>query len=233
MTTSRRTMILQSMGLALAARAGAQTQPQTQTPAGVSNAADEMKLWFEAGDLVSKMEWLNPPASVAFGAGGVVTAKSRPRTDFWRKTFYGYITDNGHFFHVPVFGEFMFQARINGKYAALYDQAGLMVRLDEKHWMKCGSELVEGKRWASVVFTHEFSDWSTTEDLSQSEAVYWRVVRRKDSIEAQCSKDGVKFLTLRQGYFPPFVEVKVGVMCAAPEGSGFEAVFDELKLLKP
>ena len=95
-----------------------------------------------------------------------------------------------------------------------------MVRLDEKHWMKCGSELVEGKRWASVVFTHDFSDWSTHGRPDADAApVYWRVVRKKDSIEAQCSKDGEKFVTIRQGYFPPEVEVMVGVMCAAPEGA--------------
>jgi regulation of enolase protein 1 (concanavalin A-like superfamily) len=187
--------------------------------------------WMQDGELLSKMTWLNPPASVSYAAGAM-TAKAKPRTDFWRKTFYGYVTDNGHFCSIPLYGEFTFQARVNGKYAALYDQAGLMVRLDEKRWMKCGSEFVDGKRWASVVFTHEFSDWSTQEDLSQSEAVYWRVARKKDSIEAQCSKDGANFSTLRQGYFPPFVEVRVGVMCAAPEGAGFDAVFDELRLDK-
>jgi len=35
---------------------------------------------------------------------------------------------------------------------------------------------------------------------------------------------------VRQGYFVPEAEVKAGIMCAAPEGTGFEAVFDELKL---
>jgi regulation of enolase protein 1 (concanavalin A-like superfamily) len=59
------------------------------------------------------------------------------------------------------------------------------------------------------------------------------VERKKDSIEAMCSSDGVKFQTIRQGYFPPYVEVQVGVMCAAPEGGGFEAKFDELRLEKP
>ncbi len=70
------------------------------------------------------------------------------------------------------------------------------------------------------------------EDLSQSDPVWWRVARKKDSIEAQCSKDGVTFQTVRQGYFQPFAEVQVGVMCAAPEGAGFEATFDELRLEK-
>jgi regulation of enolase protein 1 (concanavalin A-like superfamily) len=195
-------------------------------------AAESPRPWFEGGELVSKMSWLNPPASVSYG-GGTVIARARPRTDFWRKTFYGYVTDNGHFYNIPVYGEFIFRARVNGDYQALYDQAGLMVRLDEKRWMKCGSELVDGKRRASVVFTNEFSDWSSMEDLSQTDPVWWRVARRKDSIEAQCSADGRSFVTVRQGYFPPFVEARVGLMCACPEGAGFQAEFDDLRLEKP
>ena len=180
-------------------------------------------------DLLSGMAWLNPP-SKAHIEGSKLTVLSGAKTDFWRKTFYGYVTDNGHFMNLPVLGEFTLTARVNGNYSALYDQAGLMVRLDEKRWMKCGSEFVEGKRWASVVFTHDFSDWSTMEDLSQSGPVWWRVARKKDSIEAQCSKDGDKFMTVRQGYFPADVKVMAGVMCAAPEGAGFDAMFDQLKL---
>ena len=220
MSASRRQFMQQSVGWALAAQVG------------TALAAEESKPWFAGGDLVAKMSWLNPPASVTYGVGTVV-AKTKSRTDFWRKTFYGYVTDNGHFFHLPVFGEFILQARVNGQYAALYDQAGLMVRLDDKHWMKCGTELVDGKRRASVVVTHDFSDWSTMDDLSQKDPVYWRVVRKKDSIEAQISEDGVSFFTIRQGYFQPFVEVQVGLMCAAPEGGGFEATFDQLRLDKP
>jgi regulation of enolase protein 1 (concanavalin A-like superfamily) len=105
-----------------------------------------------------------------------------------------------------------------------------MVRLDEKRWMKCGSEFFDGKRWASAVFTHDFSDWSTMDDVSQIGPVWWRVARKKDSIEASCSKDGDKFLTVRQGYFPPGVQVLAGVMCAAPEGQGFDCTFDQLTL---
>jgi len=182
-------------------------------------------------DLLNRMSWFNAPASEHYD-DGALTTRCKGKTDFWRKTFYGYITDNGHFLHTSASGDFTFQARVNGNYSALYDQAGLMVRLDEKHWMKCGSEFFDGKRWASVVFTHDFSDWSTMEDLSQNGAVYWRVVRKKDSIEAQCSKDGEKFVTVRQGYFPANAEVMVGVMSAAPEGPGFDAVFDQLTIAR-
>ncbi len=235
MTSSRRTFVQQSIAAGLAGGAMSATaakKKKEQAPVPAPQVTPSDKPWLEAGELISQMQWLNPPASARFDTG-LVTVHSKPRTDFWRKTFYGYVTDNGHFFSVPVFGDFTFRARVNGRYASLYDQAGLMVRLDEKQWMKCGTEFVEGKRWASVVFTRDFSDWSTMEDLSQSDAVFWRVARKKDSIEAQISKDGASWLTIRQGYFPAFVEVHVGIMCAAPEGAGFDAMFDELRLDKP
>jgi regulation of enolase protein 1 (concanavalin A-like superfamily) len=175
------------------------------------------------------MTWMNEPASWS-RAGNKLVVRSRGKTDFWRKTFYGYITDNGHFFHLPVSGDFTFQARVNGQYSTLYDQAGLMVRLNAENWVKCGTEFFDSQRHASVVFTRDFSDWSTMPDLSNTAPIWWRAVRKKDSIETLCSLDGKSFTSVRQGYFPPEVKVDVGIMCAAPEGSGFDAVFDELKL---
>jgi regulation of enolase protein 1 (concanavalin A-like superfamily) len=182
-----------------------------------------------ADSLLGRMSWLNEPASAKI-SGDQLSVRSRAKTDFWRKTFYGYITDNGHFFHLPASGDFVFQARVNGEYAALYDQAGLMVRLNAENWMKCGTEFFDGQRHASVVFTRDFSDWSTMADLSNSAPIWWRAVRKKDSIETSCSLDGKNSTSVRQGYFPPAVQVDVGIMCAAPEGPGFNASFDHLSL---
>ena len=220
MRGSRRNFLGAAAGLTLAAQMPAAAAEDAK-PASAAKRG--------GGDLLSRMTWLNDPALVNY-TEGVLNVRSRGKTDFWRKTFYGYVNDNGHFMHLPIAGDFMFQARVDGNYTALYDQAGIMVRLDEKTWMKCGTELVENKRWASVVFTHDFSDWSTMEDLTQRGAVYWRVVRQRDSIEARCSLDGEKFVTVRQGYFPAQQKVMVGVMCCAPEGQGFDATFDQLLL---
>lgn len=111
-------------------------------------------------ELLARMSWMKEPASLKV-SGTQLLVHSRPKTDFWRKTFYGYVTDNGHFFHLQASGDFAFLARVNGQYAAFYDQAGLMVRLDAENWMKCGAEFLDGRRHASVVFTRDFSDWST------------------------------------------------------------------------
>lgn len=219
MPVDRRTFLRQSTQLACAVMLGSRAQAHLQAHPEPTNPAD----------LISLMKWMNEPASWN-RSGDALVARTRPKTDFWRKTFYGYITDNGHFFHLPATGDFTFQARINGQYAALYDQAGLMVRLDPENWMKCGTEFFDGQRHASVAFTHDFSDWSTMRDLSNTAPVWWRATRKKDSIETLCSLDGKSFTSVRQGYFVPGAKVEVGIMCAAPEGPGFEATFDHLQL---
>src|SRR5882724_4070187 len=93
-----------------------------------------------AGDsLVERMTWLtNLPHGRVSAANCSFAAAPRPI--FGGKTFYGNITDNGHFFRRSASGDFVFQARVNGNYAALYDQAGLMVRLDAENWIKCGTD---------------------------------------------------------------------------------------------
>ena len=179
-------------------------------------------------DLLSRMSWLNEPAS-AKTIGTEFVVRSKAKTDFWQKTFDGYMADSGHFFHFPGTGDFKFTALINGKYATQYDQAGLMVRIDADNWMRCGTEFIDGKRYASVVFTRTYSDGSTLPDLSETEPIWWRVVRKNDSIETFCSLDGSKFMSVRMGYFPTQKTVDVGLMCCAPSGTGFDATFKELK----
>jgi regulation of enolase protein 1 (concanavalin A-like superfamily) len=181
--------------------------------------------------LFSRMTWMNEPASSKI-VGEQIVVRSRAKTDFWQKTFDGYVADNGHFYHLTVPGDFTFTACINGGYATQYDQAGLMVRLDSENWMRCGTELIDGKRFASVVFTRNYSDGSTMPDLSEKEPIWWRAIRKKDSIETLCSLNGVQFTSVRMGYFPPNRPVEVGIMCAAPSGPGFESTFKDLKLKK-
>jgi len=180
-------------------------------------------------ELLSRMSWMNEPASAKID-GNEIVVRSRAKTDFWQKTFDGYVADSGHFLHLPASGDFTLTASVNGEYATQYDQAGLMVRIDADNWMRCGTEFIDGRRYASVVFTRTYSDGSTLPDLSQTQPIWWRVVRKKDSIETFCSLDGSKFMSVRMGYFPPQRTVDAGIMCAAPSGAGFEAVFKALQL---
>jgi uncharacterized protein len=132
--------------------------------------------------LLTKMKWFNEPASAKQSSDQLIVT-TKPKTDFWRKTFYDYVTNNGHFFFLPVTGDFTWESRVAGKYSALYDQAGLMVRIDDSNWLKCGLELVDGIGHASVVVTREFSDWSTVRGISTKDPLWWRIVRKGSSPE--------------------------------------------------
>jgi regulation of enolase protein 1 (concanavalin A-like superfamily) len=71
-----------------------------------------------------------------------VTTDMNP--DFWRETHYGFTRDSGHFFAREWQGDFTASLRVRGSYKELYDQAGIMVRIDESRWIKAGIELSDG-----------------------------------------------------------------------------------------
>lgn len=175
------------------------------------------------------MDWLNEAPSWS-EQGDTLSIRSAPGTDFWRVTYNGVVIDNGHFYYQRQTGDFQADVKIDGEYAGLYDQAGLMVRKDEMQWMKCGVEFFEEKQHASVVVTHEFSDWSFV-PLPPDAASFWlRVTRKGVTIEVYYSLDGENYQMLRQAYFTSDEAIDVGVFCASPGGAGFAARFEGFRV---
>jgi regulation of enolase protein 1 (concanavalin A-like superfamily) len=76
--------------------------------------------------------WHNPPQEWSFSHETLVL-HADPKTDFWRKTHYGFVRDNGHFWYVNEKGDFEATVKLVAEYRDQYDQAGLMVRLDNKN----------------------------------------------------------------------------------------------------
>jgi regulation of enolase protein 1 (concanavalin A-like superfamily) len=171
------------------------------------------------------MEWLNEPPAWR-QAGDTLTVTSGPKTDFWRTTHYGFIRDSGHCYHQTVRGDFVAELRFSGRYAALYDQAGLMLRADERTWLKCGIEFVEGVQHVSAVVTREFSDWSVVPLPRNPPALWLRAARHGAAVEVSYSLDGASYALLRLAYLAPEEMLLVGPMCASPEGDGFETTFE-------
>lgn len=179
-----------------------------------------------AGVALPLSGWMNPPKRWHIdGSSLACTADSK--TDFWRKTFYGYVTDNGHFHYRRVRGDFTTQVKLTGQYHDLYDQAGLMVRIDAQNWMKCGVEFVDGKRNMSIVYTRDYSSWVTGRLPDTAEALWLKVVRKGSALDIFHSTDGEHFVESGVGYLGDADEVMVGPMCAAPEGKGFDVRFDD------
>ena len=171
------------------------------------------------------MKWYNEPPAWRTD-GDAVTVTCGAKTDFWRKTHYGFIRDNGHFYFKEVEGDFVAEVKVSGEYQALYDQAGLMLRADEENWLKCGIEFVEGVQHLSVVVTHDFSDWSVAPLPENPPSIWLRVTRKAEAVEVEYSLDGASYTLARVTYMGEAPRMQVGVMCASPEGNGFLTSFE-------
>ena len=81
---------------------------------------------------------------------------------------------------------------LRGDYEALYDQAGLFLRIDEKHWIKAGIEFTDGLMHFSVVVTRGVSDWSVIPlpQAKPTDEVSVRLTRHGDAIRVQFSIEG-------------------------------------------
>ena len=166
------------------------------------------------------MQWLNEPPSWQLTDGNL-TMTTAPKTDYWRKTQHGFIADNGHFLADEIRGDFEATIVIKGAYQTLYDQAGLMVRVDESIWMKCGIEYVDGVQYASAVVTRDFSDWSVAPLAPAPEQLTLRVKRMGSTLEVAYASDGETFILLRSCYLPMDEIVRVGPMACSPGEQGF------------
>ncbi len=175
------------------------------------------------------MLWFNEPPQWDV-QGDILHFRTEPHTDFWRKTHYGFTRDNGHFYYELVKGDFDVEVKVSGEYTDLYDQAGVMIRIDEQNWLKTGIEYVNGVQHISAVFTREFSDWSVT-PLPENPSMIWlRLTRRAEAVEVHYSLNGVDYTLLRMGYLLPEETAGVGLMAASPEGAGFPVTFDGFKV---
>jgi regulation of enolase protein 1 (concanavalin A-like superfamily) len=171
------------------------------------------------------MEWYNEPPSWR-DEGGILTVTTAPDTDFWCVTHYGFVRDTGHVRYAMIAGDVTAEVHVQGAYRDLYDQAGLMIRLDERNWIKCGIELVDGVQQVSAVVTREYSDWSVAPLPDPPPALWLRVSRRGSALEVQYALDGERYALLRLAYLPPAEVVRVGPMCASPEGDGVTVAFE-------
>lgn len=175
------------------------------------------------------MQWLNEPRQWSVSEGRLVV-QTDAKTDFWRVTHYDFIRDSGHFYFEAIAHDFRVEVKIRGDYQSLYDQAGLMIRADDQHWIKTGIEFVDGVQNLSAVVTHGYSDWSMTPLITSPEYLQLRVERRKETIQLFYWQESLGYCPFRMTYLPNAEALQVGLMCASPEGEGFHVSFEDYQV---
>ncbi|KJF67484.1 DUF1349 domain-containing protein [Rhizobium nepotum] len=178
---------------------------------------------------LKEASWLNEPAVWDATETGL-TLTTDANTDFWRETHYGFTRDSGHFFGVPTGDGFTARVRVQGEFRSLYDQAGLMVRIDENRWVKTGVEFTDGERFLSTVITDGKSDWSVSQPFRQLEDFYIRITLSSGAMRIQASSDGRVWPLLRLAPFPVASRYLVGLTACTPERAGLEVRFSEFSV---
>ncbi|CAF1371666.1 unnamed protein product [Rotaria sordida] len=181
--------------------------------------------------------WYNEPKKWSINQT-TINVHTDKNTDFWRKTHYGFERDSGHFYYQSFPGDQSFTATVNirGKYNTLYDQGGLMLRTDEKNWIKCGVEYVDGQQFASAVVTvNGWSDWNVV-SIKAPEIVKIRARREKEAVHIDFAEgEQGDFKMMRLAYLPLTDRSRammVGIMCASPNNTtqGFDISFENLNI---
>ena len=172
----------------------------------------------------ARCSWINAPERWRLDGERLLVVTDKA-TDFWRETHYGFIRDNGHLFGCDTEGDFTMQVRVRANYAALYDQAGIMVRLDERNWIKAGIEKSDDQCQLSSVLTVDRSDWATGTYGGDPADVWMRATVNDGVIRVQVSADGKRWPLVRLAPFPKAAWYFVGPMCCTPERAELKVEF--------
>jgi uncharacterized protein len=189
---------------------------------------------FAKNDLDSRLKWYCPPASAIIDRDrGLLRVRTNASTDYWQRTHYGFEVDNGHFLYLEAEGDFVLTTKVTSHPVNQYDQAGLMVRISEKCWIKTSVEYEPkgANRLGAVVTNQQYSDWSTQPISREVATVWFRIQTEGSDVIVNASFNGIQWEQLRMArlHDRETVEcVKCGLYACSPKGSGYEAEFEYL-----
>jgi regulation of enolase protein 1 (concanavalin A-like superfamily) len=172
-------------------------------------------------------QWLNEPEWRVDGE--VLEMHAREGSDLWQLTSYGFARDTGHALLHPLEPGRACEVDVRADMSEQFDQAGLLVRVDETHWLKAGLELADGRLGASAVLTDGRSDWSTAPvDEWAGTWVRLRISRGADSLTVRARAEGGEWRLVRLVPFTASGWVGVGPYCCSPSRAGYVARFRDL-----
>jgi regulation of enolase protein 1 (concanavalin A-like superfamily) len=183
----------------------------------------------------SQMRWLNEPPAWSRD-GDALVVETGLETDFWRRTAYGFVHDDGHFLGAPLPAEAAVEVTFRAALSAQFDQAGLMLRAGPETWLKAGVELADGQHYASVVVTNRTSDWSVTPIPAPApgQPLTFRASRQGDGVTVRYRlAEEAPWHLLRVAWLPPEARLLAGPMCCSPTRAGLSVRFEPVRLGPP
>ncbi|KAI9293881.1 hypothetical protein K502DRAFT_325104, partial [Neoconidiobolus thromboides FSU 785] len=94
-----------------------------------------------------QLKWLkqNSEKAEINDGGDTLKLTSRAKSDFWITPTRRVL--DGSFGYEEITGDFVAQVHFIGEYHSQYDQAGLMIYLNDDHWLKAGIEMINDRQY--------------------------------------------------------------------------------------
>ena len=181
--------------------------------------------------LPTGFHWYHEPTRYYLGAG--LEIYTDEKTDFWQNTHYGFQRDDGHCLLTRRAGDFTLTTQVEYRPGTMYDQCGLMVRLDSQNWIKVSTEFENEmvSRLGSVVTNLGYSDWATQDIPSSQREMWYRISKRGSDFLLESSFDGTEWHQLRITHLHKAAEVyEIGVYACSPIGRDFWCRFIALQI---
>lgn len=172
-------------------------------------------------------EWTRPPVRVAETADGTLQVAAEAGSDAWLDTYYGFSRDSAHALLVPAKKGAAYEVTFRLDYTRRYDQAGLVLVRDARHWIKAGVEITDGAPHAGAVVTGSTgSDWSAAPVPDwQDTAVSVRASLDRGAVIIRARSQDRPWQFLRLAPLPGGGALRVGPYVCAPEGPGLTVSF--------
>jgi regulation of enolase protein 1 (concanavalin A-like superfamily) len=172
----------------------------------------------------AQAHWLNPPVRT-WTDGSELLVEAREGSDFWRVTSYGFVHDDGHALLRPFPDGSAVEVAFTLDFGQQFDQAGVLVRSDEEHWVKAGVEVSDGVPQLGAVVTRGRSDWSVAPVPAWSgRDVTVRASRAGDALTVRARADAGSWQLVRVAPLPPG-DLLAGPFCCAPTRAGLVVRF--------
>ena len=143
-------------------------------------------------------EWLNEPEEVTISEEGMSETANK-ESDIWQNTRKNVHADNGHFFFVRKCGNFTMEIKWQFQLACHLEQCGIMLRFDEKNWMKaslmCDNQAAP--RLVTCVTNSGYTDWAAQEIAAETDRICFRIKRQNGEYVLFYSADEVHFRQIR------------------------------------
>jgi uncharacterized protein len=173
--------------------------------------------------------WFNEGKDYFCDQGLVI--KTEGDTDFWQKTHYGFERDNGHCLFTKAGGDFSFAGHFEFDPQNVYDQCGLMVRVDQKNWIKVSTEYENNEisRLGSVVTNLGYSDWATTDISSDIRSMWYRISKKGNDFLIENSLDGEVWKQMRITHLHKECDaLEIGIYACSPQDGSFTCRIKEV-----